>query len=185
MRLREFVQRVALCGEVTIGTRPNILHILIAGALATAMFTLIAEVHAQGSKATSEMGVNVIVNQLDVITRAWGMHNDKLDEVARQAARSQGWDIDPASKHAITVSITPLRQQEEDLFDFKVEVSGGSPSLTCIDGKAHEINAMRVVRVSWNDHEQLVAAIDEMVRSVAHKLKARIPQVTTRGKIRL
>lgn len=149
------------------------------------MFTLITEANAQGSKATSEMGVNVVVSQLDVVTRAWGMHNDKIDVVAQQAARSQGWDVDPASKHTITVSITPLRQQEEDLFDFKVEVSGGSPSLTGIDGKAHVISAMQVVRMSWNNHEPLISAVDEMVRSVAYKLKARLPKSSVRSKIRL
>ena len=118
-------------------------------------------------------GVNIIVQVPAAADRAYKLSSDHLGEAAKQAARAEGWEIDPNSKYFVRVGIEPVTQRQEDLYAFRINVEGGPIEPAPGRARASAITASRIVDVPLRDHSKLREAIDELVRGVAYKLRAR------------
>ncbi len=117
--------------------------------------------------------VNVVVQEFDVIDRAWGMRADEFRDAAVRAAESEGWSVEASGPYTISVLITPVGERTGDLYPFTVEVTGGPTEKQGPDWDKARLNARQIVDTPWNDHRPLIDAVRDMVRDLAFKLKAR------------
>jgi len=118
-------------------------------------------------------GVNIIVQIPAAADRAYGLSSDRFVETAKLAARAEGWEIDPNSKYFVRVGLEPVAQRQEDLYAFRINVEGGPIEPGRAHNRASTITASRIVDVPLRDHSKLHVAIDELVRGIAFKLRAR------------
>ncbi|OLD79818.1 MAG: hypothetical protein AUI33_02320 [Ignavibacteria bacterium 13_1_40CM_2_61_4] len=142
---------------------------LFTGALSVASIVPNA---ALASGGRSE-GVNIIVQIPAAADRAYNLSSDHLGEAAKQAARAEGWEIDPNSKYFVRVGVEPVSQRDVDLYAFRINVEGGPIEPARGRARVSAVTAARVVDVPLRDHSKLREAIDELVRGIAYKLRAR------------
>jgi len=142
--------------------------------LVTGSLILASSVSSPGlAKGGRGEGVNVIVQIPAAADRAYKLSSDHLGDAAKQAARAEGWEINPNSKYFVRVGVEPVGQRQKGFYAFKINVEGGPIEAAPGRARASSITAVRIVDVPLGDHSKLREAIDEIVRGIAYKLRAR------------
>jgi hypothetical protein len=140
---------------------------------------------AQGRYAKAPH-VELIVGPFDAFTRSSGLDDDKVYRAASGVLASQGFVIDEKSDVALSVTVSSRPQSDEEFFPFRIEVHAGTrPALMEGEGNASteigDIPGIQDVSASMNNDTKIIAAVREVVGSVASKLRKEMDRTSQRN----
>jgi hypothetical protein len=117
--------------------------------------------------------LEVALDQLDSASLAFGLTSDEVNDVLKLSVESTGWEVRRGSDNVISVKLTPLRQRQEDMFAFQVDVAAGMFS-----GKTYDaiggLTASSTIDVPAGGAVRLLAHINQAVARVSRRFRQEI-----------
>jgi hypothetical protein len=117
--------------------------------------------------------LNVALEPLDSAAIAFGLTEREVNDVLRLSAESTGWEFRTGADNVITVKLTPLPQQQEDLFAFQIDVAAGAIARPVHEGIGG-LSVSSVVNVPAGGSVKLLAQINQLVLKVSRRFREEV-----------
>jgi hypothetical protein len=140
---------------------------------------------AQERSAAPPRYVELVVGPFDAFTRSSGLDDDKVYRAAATVLASQGFAINEKSDVVLSVTVSSRSQSDEEFYPFRVEVHAGTRPVL-MEGEQDastaigDIPGMRNVSATMNSDTEILAAVRDVVGTVASKLRAQMDLMSRR-----